>query len=252
MYAHNRDRDEFRRQSQQLRDLASTLSTKHLQFLKADFYFQAERYISGLQQDVYSHCLTWQGATNLLTNEIRHLSEQDFQLTVDHARLYMVLQKEKNEQSVNLVLKQLGFVAGGTQFAGGLGVWVASLGIACAGYGAPMMLHGANNVYENGYYLLYRSDKAGYVREGYRYAASVLGYGENQADFVYGSVDLGLTAYGATRLISLPREKSWSLFRHIESDYIRGWQEAPRVSLLIDGMSSGATGWSMYQLSGEK
>lgn len=252
MYAHNRYRDEFRRQSQQLRALTQQLSTKNLQFLKADFNYRAEKYIIDLEREVYSNCLTWKGATEKLLKEIQHLSEQDVQLTGNHARLYMILQKEKKEQSVNLVLKQLGFVSGGTQFAGGLGVCVASLGIACAGYGAPMMLHGANNVYENGYYLLYRSDKAGYVREGYRYAASVLGYGANQADFVYGSVDLGLTAYGAMRLISLPREKSWSLFRHIESDYIRGWQEAPRVSLLIDGMSSGATGWSMYQLSGEK
>ena len=117
MYAH-KYRDEFRRQSQQLRILTQQLSTKNLQFLKADFNYRAEKYITDLERDVYSHCLTWQGATDKLLKEIRHLSEQDVQLTGNHARLYMILQKEKNEQSINLVLKQLGFVAGGTQFAG--------------------------------------------------------------------------------------------------------------------------------------
>lgn len=70
-----------------------------------------------------------------------------------------------------------------------------------------MILHGTNSLYENGYYLLYREEKTGTVREAYHYAAKKLGYNNNSADFVYGGVDILLSGYGATRKILTPREK---------------------------------------------
>ncbi len=128
---------------------------------------------------------------------------------------------------------------------------VATPGIACAAYGVPMMLHGANNTYESGYYLLYRKSKSGTVRDAYRYAVAQLGYGNREADLVYGTVDMALTGYGSFRNVLLPREKSWSLFRNIKSDYIRGWQDAPKVSIIVDGASTLLTGWKMYSLAGD-
>ena len=114
-----------------------------------------------------------------------------------------------------------------------------------------MITHGLNNMYENGYYLLFREDRSGTLRDAYRYAAAKLGYGNNEADIVYGVVDISLSAYGAGRRVLAPREKSWSLFRNIESDYIRGWQEASKTAMALDLTSGSVTGWQMYQIAKE-
>ncbi|WP_323835415.1 DUF4225 domain-containing protein [Photorhabdus africana] len=81
---------------------------------------------------------------------------------------YAIIEREKEKSSyTNLILKQIGFVGGGTQILAGYTVCKASLGLACASFGAPLMAHGYNNVVENGYYLLYRENINGGVREGY-------------------------------------------------------------------------------------
>lgn len=89
------------------------------------------------------------------------------------------------------------------------------------------------------------------IRSPFRFAATKLGYGNNQADLVYGVVDLSLSAYGAGRKVLGPREKSWSLFHNIQSDYIRGWQEASKTAMALDLTSGSITGWQMYQIAKE-
>jgi hypothetical protein len=69
-----------------------------------------------------------------------------------------------------------------------------------------MITHGLNNMYENGYYLLYREDRSGTLRDAYRYVAAKLGYGNNEADIVYGVVDISLSAYGAGRRVLAPKK----------------------------------------------
>lgn len=125
------------------------------------------------------------------------------------------------------------------------------VGLACAAYGAPMIAHGLNNIYENGYYLLFREEQSGTLRDAYRLAAKKLGYGNKQADLIYGVIDLSLSAYGAGRKVLEPREKSWSLFHNIQSDYIRGWQEASKTAITLDATSSSITGWQMYKIAKE-
>lgn len=71
-----------------------------------------------------------------------------------------------------------------------------------------------------------------------------------QGDLAYGAVDLSLTAYSSFRQTLLPREESWSLFQHVKADYIRGWQEAGRIPLSLDGLSSVGTVWQLYELKG--
>ena len=73
-------------------------------------------------------------------------------------------------------MKQVGFVSGGSQIFAGIGTCALSAGMACGGVGVPLMAQGANNVYESGYYLLFRKDKVGSIREAYHYAANYLGY----------------------------------------------------------------------------
>ena len=85
------------------------------------------------------------------------------------------------------------------------------------------------------------------IRSPFRFAATKLGYGNNEADLVYGVVDLSLSAYGAGRKVLGPRERSWSLFH----DYIRGWQEAFKTAMALDLTSGSITGWQMYQIAKE-
>ncbi|WP_261643461.1 DUF4225 domain-containing protein [Erwinia mallotivora] len=150
---------------------------------------------------------------------------------------------------VKLVVRQMGFVGGGTQFFAGFGTCVATLGLACAAFGSPLMLHGANNFYENGYYLIFRKEKAGYVRDGYRKVARTLGYSDKDADLVYATVDLSLSLYGMSRMVLRP--DIFRLFRHINTDYIRGWQEMGTMSLGFEGLNDGFTLWNIYQLRKE-
>nr|WP_269837029.1 DUF4225 domain-containing protein [Enterobacter cloacae] len=158
-----------------------------------------------MKREIESHCLTFLGGTQILDEQIRHLREQDDLLTFNRAKMFIVVEKNQ-ATTTTIALKQIGFVAGGAQVYGGASLCVGSLGLACAAYGAPMIAHGVNNVYENGYYLLFREEQSGTVREAYRFAAKKLGYGNNQADLIYGVIDLSLSAYGAGRKVLAPRK----------------------------------------------
>jgi hypothetical protein len=105
---------------------------------------------------------------SITDEQIHHLKEQDDLLTFNKANYLLLLKKRTT--TTTLALKQIGFVAGGAQVYGGASLCVGSLGLACAAYGAPMITHGLNNMYENGYYLLYREDRSGTLRDAYRYA----------------------------------------------------------------------------------
>ncbi|MGY6230709.1 DUF4225 domain-containing protein [Enterobacter asburiae] len=250
MYNHNRDKSHFEEKVLEIENFAQRIATKHLLYGTAGMFFETQQLVAHLRREIESHCLTWSGGIQLLDEQIHHLKEQDDLLTFNRAKLFIVVEKNRTT-TTTLALKQIGFVAGGAQVYGGASLCVGSLGLACAAYGAPMITHGLNNMYENGYYLLYREDRSGTLRDAYRYAAAKLGYGNNEADIVYGVVDISLSAYGAGRRVLAPREKSWSLFRNIESDYIRGWQEASKTAMALDLTSGSVTGWQMYQIAKE-
>ncbi|WP_058911566.1 DUF4225 domain-containing protein [Entomohabitans teleogrylli] len=251
MCAYNMDRNEFEDKCDELIQLATQLAMKHLLHRATEFFHEVQELILQIRYEIEINCLTYSGGSQIIENQIKHFNKQDAYLTFDKAKAYFLVKKEQKEKRLNLTLAQIGFVAGGAQAVSGAGVCAATLGIACASYGIPMMLHGTNNTYENGYYLLYRKNKSGTVRDAYRYVAHELGYGNKQGDYVYGAVDLSLTGWGGYRKILLPREKSWSLFRHIRADYIRGWQQAGTVALSVDALSSVGTGWQLYVLKGE-
>lgn len=251
MYAHNRDKDEFERRSLEYLNLVQKLSMRHLQFLRSDFYSKAGKLIRDLTNDVHANCLTFKGAAEILQKEIQHISQQDVELVANQAKLYVIVKKEKVNNLVQIGLHQVGFVGGGSQIFGGAGICVASLGAACAGYGAPMILHGANNVYENGYYLLFRENVSGTVRDAYRYAASKLGFGQRVGDFAYGTVDIATAGYGAFRKLFKPRERAWKLWDVMYNDYVFGWEQMSKVAIGNDAINSIITGWSVYQIVDE-
>lgn len=158
------------------------------------------------------------------------------------------LKNEQNSllsQSLEVAQKGVGAIAGALQFAAGAGICYGSAGMLCLFAGAPLMAHGANNAYENGRNLWEgRSDIQGPVRKGYQEAAKMMGGGAFEGDMAYGSVDLGLSAYGVGRLILKP--DAWRLFRYVRTDYVRGYENSSKAALTFEVVSDTATANSMY------
>ena len=158
------------------------------------------------------------------------------------------LKNEQNSllsQSLEVAQKGVGAIAGALQFAAGAGICYGSAGMLCLFAGAPLMAHGANNAYENGRNLWEgRSDTQGPVRKGYQEAAKMMGAGAFEGDMAYGSVDLGLSAYGVGRLILKP--DAWRLFRYVRTDYVRGYENSSKAALTFEVVSDTATVSSMY------
>ena len=115
-----------------------------------------------------------------------------------------------------------GFTAGILQVGTGVAVCKLSLGLGCAVGGLPLMLHGVNNIYENGRNILEgRKDSVGPVRKGYQEAAKRLGGGPSQGNVAYGVFDIGLSVYSLTRMVLRPG--TWRLFRYVEADKVRAY-----------------------------
>ena len=148
-------------------------------------------------------------------------------------------------QAREIAFRGAGVISGALQFAAGAGICYASVGTLCLLAGAPMMLNGANSTYENGRNLFEnRSDTVGPVRSGYRAISGVLGKGDCEADVAYGVVDLTSSAYGIGKMVLKP--DSWRLFRYVNTDYIRGYQQATRGGFIFDRLMDSATAESMY------
>ena len=148
-------------------------------------------------------------------------------------------------QSLEVAQRGIGAIAGAFQFAAGAGICYASVGTLCLLAGAPLMAHGANNVYENGRNLWEgRSDTQGPLRKGYQKLASLMGGSAFEGDIAYGTLELGLSAYGVGRLVLKP--DAWRLFRYVRTDYVRGYENASKTALSFEVLSNGVTIESMY------
>ncbi|MDF0733079.1 DUF4225 domain-containing protein [Pseudomonas entomophila] len=113
-----------------------------------------------------------------------------------------------------------GFTSGALQVGTGVAVCQMTAGVACGLAGLPMMLHGLNNMYENGRNIaLGRNDSTGPVREGYQQLSAFAGGTHAQGNVAYGVGDLGLSIYGLFRLVLKPG--AWRLFRYLEADKVR-------------------------------
>ena len=146
------------------------------------------------------------------------------------------LKDEQNSlltQARDVALRGAGVISGALQFAVGAGICYASVGTLCLFAGAPMMLNGTNNIYENGRDLFEnRTDTVGPVRTGYRAISGILGKGNCEADVLYGIIDLSSSAYGIGRMVLKP--DSWRLFRYVKTDYIRAYRQASAHGFAFD------------------
>ncbi|AKL43373.1 DUF4225 domain-containing protein [Serratia marcescens] len=232
----------------ELKKLSRTFSRQYLYTneSRANFSLEIDQLIQFAKRDISIHCTSYAGAIRDIEDETNHLKRQAFAIDAGRNTLYISIEKKKSNNTTNLILKQIGFVGGGTQIFAGVGTCAATLGMACGSFGLPLIAQGTNNIYENGYYLLFRKDKSGSVRNAYRYTAKALGYSQDTADTIYGTVDLSLSGYGIIRKTLKP--DAWRLYRYINSDFIRGWQEMGRTGLTIEVISDLTTGSGMYEL----
>lgn len=155
-------------------------------------------------------------------------------------------QRSLLNQSLEIGQKGIGIVAGALQMATGIGICYVSVGTLCLIAGVPLMAHGANNIYEGGRNLMTeQSDTVGPVRSAYQTAAFAMGHGEREANIAYGSVDIGLSVYGAVRHVLKP--DAWRLFRYIPTDYARSYKTMTPTTLAAEAFTDFHTTKQIYE-----
>lgn len=126
-----------------------------------------------------------------------------------------------------------GVAAGVMQIGTGAAVCGASLGVGCVIGGIPLILHGANNIYENGLNIFRgRGGTVGPVRKVYQKVAIAAGGTESDGNVAYGVSDLGLSAYNLGRLVLRPG--AWRLFRYIRADKTHAVRTMSTHSIIFD------------------
>lgn len=192
---------------------ASTLGARHIKdgTLRLQFNREVSYYARGVVNDV---------------SQGNKSAEQGLKELKDEQNSLLI-------QARDVALRGAGVISGALQFAVGAGICYASVGTLCLFAGAPMMLNGTNNIYENGRDLFEnRTDTVGPVRTGYRAISGILGKGNCEADVLYGIIDLSSSAYGIGRMVLKP--DSWRLFRYVKTDYIRACRQASAHGFAFD------------------
>lgn len=196
-----------------LTNQACTLSARHIEdgTLRLEFNREVSYYANAIVNDV-SH------ARKSAERGLRELKDEQDSLV---------------NQSWEVTQKGVGVIAGALQFAAGAGICYGSAGLLCLFAGAPLMAHGANNVFENGHDLWNgRSDTEGPVRTAYQHAAEMIGMQASTGNVAYGAVDLGTSIYGISRMVLKP--DAWRLFRYVRTDYVRAYQKASIGTQVIE------------------
>lgn len=143
-------------------------------------------------------------------------------------------------QAEKLALPIAGLMGGISQVASGAGACVKRR-MLCTFFGAPLLAHGANNLYENGNHIgAQRGDVVGPVRRGYQQVAKKLGYSERDGNLLYYTVDLGLSGYGVFFRKEL-KPGAWRLFKYHNIDKMRGFRMMGKPTLFLEGVVSAAT-----------
>ncbi|MFK0309826.1 DUF4225 domain-containing protein [Pseudomonas sp. NPDC090233] len=149
--------------------------------------------------------------------------------------------REALEQEYRELLRQIweysklvaGVTAGVLQIGTGIAVCKFTAGLGCAIGGFPMMMHGMNNIYENGMNIVQRrNDNVGPVRRIYQNVAVAAGGVKSDGNVAYGVSDLGLSAYNLGRIVLRPG--AWRLFRYIEADKTRAIKTMSTHSIVFE------------------
>ena len=227
-------------EAQQLYSKATEVSFLHLKdgFTQMAFQDDVKRFIDAQLSTIRSassesdchECL------RNLQEEHKNLSIQDQMLRSGQAALHASVQFIKSDNVWHWVINGVGIVLGSLQVIAGIGVIEASLATGMvfgAGFGALLIAHGANSVQESALNLYHGvDDSRGLLKRSYIAGAEFLGFDEKTGELAYTIMDLGLSAYGMSRLIVKP--EIWRLFRHLPTDYIRGIKQMSRFDLGVE------------------
>jgi len=166
----------------------------------------------------------------------KNLSIQDQMLRSGYAALHASVQFVKNGDVWGYIVNGVGVVLGGMQMVAGFGVAAASFAtgnIIGVGFGAMLVLHGANSTQEGFKNIINHTDDAqGFLKKGYVAGAQFLGFDKKTGEIAYTSMDLLLSAYGMGRLVLKP--DTFHLYYYLGSDYVRGIKDMTRLDLGIE------------------
>lgn len=192
--------------------------------------------------------ITFGQALDALHEQFHLLRAQHTSLQMGGIKLFVIAERERERHSgTTIALKNIGFISGSLQFIGGMGTCFSSLKAACQKYGVPLMVNGAENTWENGYYLLYHEDPRFIpVRQAYRSIAKFLGGEDKWGDIAFSSVDIGLSLGSMSSLI--PRPDAWRLFHSIRDDFFRSWRSMGAAGLGAEAVGNASSGFSIYRL----
>lgn len=156
----------------------------------------------------------------------------------------ILIEKENlMRQSTNIFMKTTGLAAGVAQAATGAAICFIAKS-RCTTLGMPLMLHGSNNVYENGRSLYEgRDDIQGPVRQAYHRAAESIGLPPAAGNMAYGAADLALSFLAMRRMV-LKRD-AWRLYRYVSQDYVRAYTRMGRRAIVVEGVLNSIT---LYQM----
>lgn len=236
--------------SNELRKEAETIAFMHIHNpeVRLKFLRDISQYISRNEWEVRNACLSLSAGLDNIEDMRELLEEQRRAIQLQEVRQYAYVEAVKNEKNgvTTLLLKQVGFVGGGMQIIAGYGACAVSVGLLCSSLSVGLIAQGSNNMYENGYYLLFRENTSGYLRDGYRYTTKKLGYSDHEADMVYNFVDLTLSA--GTLFNPALKPGAFKLFNYYDMDFVASWKLMNTSAFITEGFFDGVTIYSTYDL----
>ncbi|WP_323863743.1 DUF4225 domain-containing protein [Xenorhabdus cabanillasii] len=225
------------------------LRYKYLNEIKED----SERFVSELRK--YPDPEIKRKILSVMDSEIQDLRYQEHVLQYGNYEQYAAIEIRKNSDGLGIfdyILKGVGIVVGALQVATGIGIMLAGdasilgapLGTVA---GAFLIVHGISAIDENlGAIITGHSSYSGFARVGYENTFESLGFNKTTGSLVYAGVDLALSGYGLFRAVL--KEDAWKLFRYINTDYVRGYQQMSGYALGFEVMADGITIKSTYDI----
>lgn len=148
---------------------------------------------------------------------------------------------------LSYVVKSIGLLGGVLQMvSGGVLLFAGTPTIVGSAMGAMLVMHGINNIIENGSSLFFDDDTAiGPMTYLYGETAHFFGYDRNYGKLVFAGMDLGLSATALLGTKLVPH--AWRLFDYIPSDYERGFRTMSSLELAFEAFPDIATLYSGTQ-----
>lgn len=238
--------NELRKQSEEIAFMHIRNPEVRLKFLR-----DIDQFIAKNEWEVKNACLSLSAGLDNIEDMRELLANQHRAIQLNEVKQYAYVEAVRNEKNgvMTILLKQLGFVGGGMQVIAGYGACAASVGVLCSSLSVGLVAQGTNNMYENGYYLLFRENTSGYLRDGYRHVAKNMGYSNYEADMTYNIVDLTLSAGSLANPVLKPG--AFKLFNYYNIDFITSFQKMGKLGIGTEMFFDTITIYSAYDLKKE-